>query len=82
MDLPKLTPGKRFTLPRPVGRADALLLATIKAVGLVQPPMIAPESGGGNGYIIDSGHRRVKQAIKAGLEEIEVLVVDAANDNG
>lgn len=63
-------------------QADALLLATIKAVGLVQPPVIAPETGGGNGYIIDSGHRRVKQAIKAGLEEIEVLVVDAANDNG
>ena len=27
MDLPKLTVGKRFTLPRPVGSADALLLA-------------------------------------------------------
>ena len=27
MDLPKLPPGKRFTLPRPVGSADALLLA-------------------------------------------------------
>ena len=27
MELPKLTPGKRFTLPRPVGSADALLLA-------------------------------------------------------
>jgi ParB/RepB/Spo0J family partition protein len=63
-------------------QADALLLATIKAVGLVQPPVIAPESDGGNGYIIDSGHRRVKQAVAAGLEEIDVLVVDAANDNG
>ncbi len=63
-------------------QADALLLATIKAVGLVQPPVIAPETDGGNGYIIDSGHRRVKQAIAAGLDEIEVLVVDAANDNG
>lgn len=63
-------------------QADALLLATIKAVGLVQPPVIAPQTDGGNGYIIDSGHRRVKQAIAAGLEEIEVLVVDAANDNG
>lgn len=63
-------------------QADALLLATIKAVGIVLPPVIAPESGGGNGYIIDSGHRRVKQAIKAGLEEIDVLVVEAANDNG
>src|SRR5659263_383720 len=27
MELPKLIPGKRFTLPRPVGSADALLLA-------------------------------------------------------
>ena len=29
MDLPKLTPGKRFTLPRPPGSADALLLAQL-----------------------------------------------------
>ena len=29
MDLPKLTPGKRFTVPRPVGSADALLLARL-----------------------------------------------------
>jgi transcription-repair coupling factor (superfamily II helicase) len=29
MDLPKLNPGKRFTLPRPCGSADALLLARI-----------------------------------------------------
>ena len=29
MDLPKLTPGKRYTLPRPVGSADALLLAQL-----------------------------------------------------
>ncbi|MDR7305316.1 transcription-repair coupling factor [Rhodoferax saidenbachensis] len=29
MDLPKLTSGKRFTLPRPAGSADALLLARL-----------------------------------------------------
>ncbi|MBX3652598.1 MAG: transcription-repair coupling factor [Ramlibacter sp.] len=29
MELPKLTPGKRFTLPRPAGSADALLLARL-----------------------------------------------------
>jgi transcription-repair coupling factor (superfamily II helicase) len=29
MDLPKLVPGKRFTLPRPAGSADALLLAQL-----------------------------------------------------
>ncbi|MDO1585476.1 ParB N-terminal domain-containing protein [Rhizobium oryzicola] len=63
-------------------QADALMLATIKAVGIVQPPVVAPETNGGNGYIIDAGHRRVRLAIAAGLEEIEILVVDAANDNG
>ena len=39
MELPKLTPGKRFTLPRPVGSADALMLAQLalrdKAAGKV-----------------------------------------------
>ena len=29
MDLPKLSPGKRFSLPRPPGSADALLLARV-----------------------------------------------------
>ena len=29
MDLPKLLPGKRFTVPRPTGSADALLLARL-----------------------------------------------------
>jgi ParB family chromosome partitioning protein len=63
-------------------QADALLLATIKAVGIVQPPVITSESGGGNSYVINAGHRRVKQAIAAGLNEIDVLVDEAANDNG
>lgn len=62
-------------------QADALMLATIKAVGIVQPPVVSPETNGGNGYIIDAGHRRVRLAIAAGLEEIEILVADAANDN-
>ena len=29
MQLPSLTTGKRFTLPRPVGSADAVLLAQL-----------------------------------------------------
>lgn len=63
-------------------QADALLLATVKAVGIIQPPVVSPETGGGNGYIIQAGHRRVQQAIAAGLDEIEVIVREAANDNG
>ena len=63
-------------------QADALLLATIKAVGIVQPPVVAPATDGGNGYVIDAGHRRVKQAIAAGLEEIAVLVIERAEDGG
>ena len=63
-------------------QADALLLATIKAVGIVQPPVVAPQSDGGNGFVIQAGHRRVKQAIAAGLEEITVIVGEAAEDGG
>ncbi|RWA78234.1 ParB N-terminal domain-containing protein [Mesorhizobium sp.] len=63
-------------------QADALLLATIKAVGIVQPPVVATEADGGNGFVIDEGHRRVKQAIAAGLDEIAVLVVPRAEDGG
>ncbi len=63
-------------------QADALLLATVKAVGIIQPPVVSPQLDGGNGYIIQAGHRRVKLAMAAGIEEISVLVIDAANDNG
>ncbi|MFB2553829.1 ParB/RepB/Spo0J family partition protein [Ensifer soli] len=63
-------------------QADALLLATVKAVGIIQPPVVSPQVDGGNGYLIQAGHRRVQAAIAAGLEEIEVVVSEAANDNG
>lgn len=63
-------------------QADALLLATVKAVGIIQPPVVSAQVDGGNGYVIQAGHRRVRTAIAADLEEIEVLVEDAANDNG
>lgn len=36
-------------------QADALLLATIKAVGIVQLPVVAPDVDGGNGFVIDAG---------------------------
>ncbi|MFC5384685.1 ParB N-terminal domain-containing protein [Aquamicrobium segne] len=63
-------------------QADALLLATIRAVGIVQPPVVSAEADGGNGFVIDAGHRRVKQAVAAGLEEIAVLVIERADDGG
>ncbi len=59
-----------------------MLLATIRAVGVIQPPVVFPERDGGNGFIIEAGHRRRRQAVAAGLEEIDVIVVEAANDNG
>lgn len=62
-------------------QSDALLLATIKAVGIIQPPIILPEQGGGNGYTIHFGHRRVAQAIAADLAEIQVLVANPDEDH-
>ena len=63
-------------------QADALMTATIKAVGIIQPPIVFTGPDGGNGLMIENGHRRRDGAIAAGLAEIEVLVKEAANDNG
>lgn len=50
MDLPKLSPGKRFTLARPSGSADALLLAQLalreKALGKVTAIVVADPADG------------------------------------
>jgi ParB family transcriptional regulator, chromosome partitioning protein len=65
-------------------QADSLLMASIAAVGIVQPPIVYDGGEGGNGFVINAGHRRVAQAIAAGLTEIDVIVrnkSDAANDN-
>ncbi len=68
---------------RSTPQADNMLLSSIKILGIIQPPVVAPETDGGNGFIINAGHRRTRLAIKAGLKEIDILVKDEAdNDNG
>jgi len=55
MDLPKLSPGKRFALPRPPGSADALLLARLaereKAAG--RPTAIVTSGAGDAQRLLD-----------------------------
>ena len=53
---------------------DEQLLASIKAVGIIQPPCVTPKD---DGLMIVVGNRRVKAAIAADLPEIDVLVCDA-----
>ncbi len=64
-------------------QSDALLLASITAVGIVQPPVDYPAPDGGSGFVINFGHRRVAQAIAAGHEQMEVIVTSKAEaDHG
>jgi ParB/RepB/Spo0J family partition protein len=53
---------------------DEQLLASIKAVGIIQPPCVSVTDGG---LMIGIGDRRVKASIKARLPLIDVLVCDA-----
>ena len=53
---------------------DEQLLASIRAVGIIQPPCVTPKD---DGLMIVVGNRRVKAAIKADLPVIDVLVCDA-----
>ena len=59
---------------------EAQMVASIKAIGLVQPPLVKEE---GKKLVILAGHRRVAACVAAGLTEIPVLVqseADAAID--
>ena len=53
---------------------DEQLIASIKAVGIIQPPCVTPKD---DGLMIVVGNRRVKASIKAELPVIDVLVCDA-----
>jgi ParB/RepB/Spo0J family partition protein len=53
---------------------DEQLIASIKAVGIIQPPSVTPN---GDGLTVVVGNRRVKAAIAADLPAIDVLVCDA-----
>jgi ParB/RepB/Spo0J family partition protein len=53
---------------------DEQLLASIKAIGIIQPPIVVEKDGA---LVINAGDRRVKQAIRADFATIDVLVCDA-----
>ncbi|WP_409079600.1 ParB N-terminal domain-containing protein [Rhizobium sp. NLR10b] len=63
-------------------QSHALLCAPIRAIGLVQPPIVKLDPGGGNSYIIVFGHLRAAQAIAADLMEIPLLLADPSDDLG
>jgi ParB family chromosome partitioning protein len=48
------------------------LIASIKAVGLIEPITVTPEPD--DSYRIITGHRRYRAAKAAGLEQVEVLI--------
>jgi ParB/RepB/Spo0J family partition protein len=53
---------------------DEQLLASIKAIGIIQPPIVVEKDGA---LVINAGDRRVKQAIRADFATIDVLVCEA-----
>jgi ParB/RepB/Spo0J family partition protein len=65
-------PNNPRTTPVPPAM-DEQLLASIKAVGIIQPPCVTPSD---HGLMIVVGNRRVKAAITADLPVIDVLVCD------
>jgi ParB/RepB/Spo0J family partition protein len=54
--------------------ADNQLIANIRALGILQPPVVRQENGD---FIIIAGHRRVRAAVALDLPEILVLLRDS-----
>jgi ParB family chromosome partitioning protein len=63
---------------QPGEMSDATLAASIKAVGILQPPTVSEKDGA---LTIVYGARRVRLAIDTGLQEIDVLVKDPDEDD-
>ena len=49
---------------------DEQLLASIKAIGIIQPPIVVEKDGA---LVINAGDRRVKQAIRAHFATIDAV---------
>jgi ParB/RepB/Spo0J family partition protein len=71
----KPNPNNPRTAPVPPAQ-DEQLLASIKARNIIQPPIVAEKDGE---LVIRAGHRRVKTAIKLGLNPIIVIETEAGN---
>jgi ParB family chromosome partitioning protein len=52
---------------------EAQLIASIQAIGLLQPPVVREIDGE---LVVRAGNRRVKAAIAAGLKQIDVYALD------
>ena len=68
---PRVTP--------PPAAMDDQLCASIKAIGIIQPPVVVEKDGE---LVIKAGTRRVCAAIAAGLATIDVIVADGDEANG
>ena len=71
--LRRVRPDRRFPLRTTVGADLGVLVASIRARGVVQPIVVEPD---GDGYVIREGHRRVAAAVLAGLTVIPAFVQD------
>jgi len=71
--LRRVRPDRRFPLRTAVGADLGVLVASIRARGVVQPIVVEPD---GDSYVIREGHRRVAAAVLAGLTDIPAIVDD------
>ena len=76
VDIESLVPDERNE--RKVFRRIDELAATIKAVGIIDPPTVVPMADGR--YKITTGERRFRAAKLAGLKQIPVIIGDAEEE--
>ena len=76
VDIASLVPDERNE--RKVFRRIEELAATIKAVGIIDPPTVVPMEDGL--YKITTGERRWRAAKEAGLKQIPVIIGDAEEE--
>ncbi len=82
LPLDSILPVKQFSPSILTGRKYAAIVASIKEIGLVEPPVVYPAKGNGSAkrYILLDGHLRM-EALK-GLGHTEVFCLISTDDEG
>ncbi|ALN72502.1 plasmid partitioning protein RepB C-terminal domain-containing protein [Aureimonas sp. AU20] len=78
--LDRLVPLRTFRPGMKESRKYAQILASVKMIGLVEPPAIAPDPGHPGTYFLLDGHIRVEALKDLGQTEVECLV--STDDEG
>ena len=74
LPLDRIIPLKKLPAGLMISEKFKQIVASIREIGIIEPPMVAPDKGKSGRYLLLDGHLRLEAAKQLGLPEIVCLV--------